>query len=208
MSKPQDDNNVPAESQAPEDQAARPEAEVAAPGGETNEAAAAPSEAARLEELERQLAEAKEQVLRALAEAENVRRRAQREVEDAGKYAITRFARDLLSVADNLGRALSSLPADKDTLDPVAKNVLIGVEATERELKAAFERHGITRIDPLGEAFNPEFHQAMMEVPSAELQPGTVAMVMIPGYMLKDRLLRPAMVGVAKAPAEGVPEGK
>jgi molecular chaperone GrpE len=155
---------------------------------------------ARIAELEAQLAELKDQVLRNLAETENVRRRAQREIEDAGKYAVTKFARDLLSVADNLGRALQALPADRSSLDAATANVITGVEATERELLAIFERNGIKRIEPLGETFNPEFHQAVMEVPTAEHAPGTVALLLAPGYLLKERLLRPAMVGVAKAP--------
>jgi molecular chaperone GrpE len=154
---------------------------------------------ARVAELEALVAELKDQALRNLAETENVRRRAQRDIEDAGKYAVTKFARDLLSVADNLGRALAALPADHADLDDATKNVLTGVEATERELKAIFERNGIKRIEPLGEAFNPEYHQAVMEVPTAEHAPGTVALLLAPGYLLKDRLLRPAMVGVAKA---------
>jgi molecular chaperone GrpE len=154
---------------------------------------------ARIAELEAQVGELKDQVLRNLAETENVRRRAQREVEDAGKYAVTKFARDLLSVADNLGRALQALPADRSNIDDATKNVITGVEATERELLAIFERNGIKRIEPLGEAFNPEYHQAVMEVPSDEHKPGTVALLLAPGYLLKDRLLRPAMVGVAKA---------
>jgi len=162
---------------------------------------AAPNPAeARIAELETTLAELKDQALRNLAETENVRRRAQREIEDAGKYAVTKFARDLLSVADNLGRALQALPADRSGLDEATKNVITGVEATERELLAIFERNGIKRIEPLGEAFNPEYHQAVMEVPTAEHAPGTVALLLAPGYLLKERLLRPAMVGVAKAP--------
>lgn len=154
----------------------------------------------KLAELETQVAELKDQALRNLAETENVRRRAQREIEDAGKYAVTKFARDLLSVADNLGRALQALPAERDTLDAATQNVIAGIEATERELQAVLERNGIKRIEPMGEPFNPEFHQAVMEVPTAEHPPGTVAMLLAPGYLLKERLLRPAMVGVAKAP--------
>ncbi len=155
---------------------------------------------ARIAELEAQIAELKDQGLRNLAETENVRRRGQREIEDAGKYAVTKFARDLLSVADNLGRALQALPADRDSIDPAIQNVIAGIEATERELQAVLERNGIKRIEPMGEAFNPEFHQAVMEVPTADHPPGTVALLLAPGYLLKDRLLRPAMVGVAKAP--------
>lgn len=153
----------------------------------------------RIAELEAQVTELKDQMLRALAEAENVRRRAQRDVEDATKFAVTRFARDLLNVADNLGRALQAVPADRASLGETMQNVIVGIEATERELISVFERNGIKKIDPTGQPFNPEFHQAMMEVPTGEHPPGTVVTVIAPGYLLKERLLRPAMVGVAKA---------
>lgn len=164
-------------------------------GGDRGQSA----EQQRIAELEAQVNDLRDQALRALAEAENVRKRMQREMEDSVKFASTKFARDMLSVADNLGRALQALPAERETLDPKVKSVIEGVEATERELQAIFERNGIKKIDPVGEAFNPEYHQAVMEVPSNEHAPGTVAMVMMPGYLLKERLLRPAMVGVAKA---------
>ena len=193
MSEPQNENNWPNFDPDNEDGSLDI---PTTPAGERQPPDAA---AARLAELEAQVAELKDQALRNLAETENVRRRAQREIEDAGKYAVTKFARDLLSVADNLGRALQALPADRSKLDDATRNVITGVEATERELLAIFERNGIKRIEPLGEAFNPEFHQAVMEVPTAEHAPGTVALLLAPGYLLKERLLRPAMVGVAKA---------
>jgi molecular chaperone GrpE len=161
--------------------------------------AAQSDEHQRIAELEAQVGDLRDQALRALAEAENVRKRMQREMEDSVKFAVTKFARDVLSVADNLGRALQALPAERDGIDPAIKSVIEGVEATERELQAILERNGIKKIDPMGEPFNPEYHQAVMEVPTAEHAPGTVAMVMMPGYMLRERLLRPAMVGVAKA---------
>lgn len=153
----------------------------------------------RVAELEAQVAELRDQALRAMAEAENVRKRMQREMEDSVKFAVTKFARDMLSVADNLGRALQAAPAERDQLDPALKGLVEGVEATERELMAIFERNGIKKIEPVGQPFNPDYHQAVMEVPTAEHPPGTVAMMMLPGYLLKERLLRPAMVGVAKA---------
>lgn len=153
----------------------------------------------RIAELEAQVGEQRDQALRALAEAENVRKRMQREMEDSVKFAVTKFARDMLSVADNLGRALQALPAERDNLDPAIRSVIEGIEATERELLAIFERNGIRKIEPIGEPFNPDYHQAVMEVPTSEYPPGTVALVMMPGYLLKERLLRPAMVGVAKA---------
>ena len=154
----------------------------------------------RLAEVEAELAEAKDRLLRALAEAENTRRRFQREREDKLKYAIAGFAKDLLSPVDNLRRALASLP-ESEVGDPRVKSLLEGVAATERELLGTFERHGLKRIDPKGQRFDHNFHQAIFEAERADVPPGTVVEVLQPGYVLHDRLLRPAMVGVAKAPA-------
>ena len=165
----------------------------------TPENAAPDPRAQRIAELEAQVGELRDQSLRAIAEAENVRKRMQRELEESTKFAVTRFARDMLSVADNLGRALQALPAEREGIDPAIKAVIEGIEATERELLAIFERNGIRKIEPVGQKFDPEYHQAVMEVPTAEMEPGTVAIMMMPGYLLKERLLRPAMVGVAKA---------
>ena len=151
--------------------------------------------------LEAELADTKDRLLRALAEPENVRRRGQREREDTQKYAISNFARDLLSAVDNLRRALDSVP-EAEILDPRAKSLLDGVAATERELLGAFERHGLKRIDPKGERFDHNFHQAIFEAENTGQPGGTVVEVLQPGYLLHDRLLRPAMVGVAKAPAK------
>ena len=159
---------------------------------------------ARMAALEAELAEHKDRLLRALAETENTRRRAQREREDAAKYAISGFAKDLLSAADNLRRALDSLP-EATAGDERTRNLLAGVAATERELLTAFERHGIRRIDPGGEPFDHNFHQAIYEADRADRPAGTIIEVLQPGYLLYDRLLRPAMVGVAKGatnPAE------
>src|SRR5262249_44152004 len=148
-------------------------------------------------ELEAQNSQLKDQLLRTLADMENLRRRAEREKEDTQKYAVATLARDILSVADNLRRALESLPADQAPTE-ATKNLLTGVEATERGLLGIFERRGIKRIDPLGERFDPNFHQAMMEVPNSGQEAGTVVQVLQPGYIIFDRLLRPALVGVAK----------
>ena len=175
----------------------------AAAGGNAEEAADAAPEA-RAAALEAELAEHKDRLLRALAETENTRRRAQREREDAAKYAIAGFAKDLLSAADNLRRALDSLP-ESEIRDERTRSLLAGVAATERELLAVFERHGIRRIDPKGERFDHNFHQAVFEAERPDQASGTVAEVLQPGYVLHDRLLRPAMVGVAKGgpkPAE------
>jgi molecular chaperone GrpE len=154
----------------------------------------------RLAAIEAELAETKDRLLRALAETENVRRRFQREREDTLKYAIAGFAKDLLSPVDNLRRALESLP-ESEVQDPRVKSLLEGVAATERELLGVFERHGLQRIDPKGERFDHNFHQAIFEVERADAPPGTVIEVLQPGYVLHDRLLRPAMVGVAKSPS-------
>ena len=149
-------------------------------------------------DLEAQLATAKDQTMRALAEVENTRRRAQKDREEASKYGVTNFARDLLSVADNLRRALDSLPENTDVLDPAVKNVIEGVEATERELLRAFEKHQIKILDPQGDIFNPTYHEVMFETPGTGQPGGTVIQVIEKGYTLHDRLLRPARVGVAK----------
>ncbi len=156
---------------------------------------------ARVAALEAELAEYKDRLLRALAEAENTRRRTQRERDDAAKYAISGFARDLLSAADNLRRALDSLP-EAEASDERTRSLLAGVAATERELLSVFERNGIRRIDPQGEPFDHNFHQAIFEAERADRPPGTIVEVLQPGYVLHDRLLRPAMVGVAKPPVK------
>ena len=158
---------------------------------------AAPSAEERVAALEAELAEHKDQLLRALAETENVRRRAQREREDALKYAVAGFAKELLSVADNLRRALDSLP-QSEVKDERTRGLVTGVEATERELLSVFERHGLRRIDPEGERFDHNLHQAIFEAERPGKPSGIVIEVLQPGYVLHDRLLRPAMVGVAK----------
>jgi len=146
--------------------------------------------------LRAETAALKEQILRFAAEAENTKRRAEREANDARAYAIQKFARDLLGVADNLSRALAHEPAE--TADPAVKNFVLGVEMTEKELQGAFERNGLKKIDPLrGEKFDPHRHQAMMEQPGMEVAAGGVLEVMQPGYELLGRLVRPAMVVVA-----------
>ena len=154
----------------------------------------------------------KDRALRALAEVENVRKRLERERDDARVYSVTRFARDLLTVADNLTRALASLPADtRAKADDAIKAVIDGVEATERELQAALGRHGIKSIEAQGQRFDPHLHQAIAEVPAQGAEPGTVVNVVQPGYTIGDRLLRPAMVTVAKGsgarPNGGAPQG-
>jgi len=193
----------------PEEPQAGPHAandEETAEAAETDEGQEPATPEEKIAALEAEVAEMKDKSLRAMAEAENVRRRAEREREETSKYAITNFARDLLSVADNLRRALDSLPEhlrENEELD----NFLTGVEMTEKELLGAFEKHGIVPIQPEGEKFDHNYHQAMFEVESNDHPPGTVVQVVQTGYMIKDRLLRPAMVGVAKAPAGESPGG-
>lgn len=152
----------------------------------------------RLTALEAELAEAKSAVLYARAETQNVRRRAEKEAEDARAYAVTQFARDLLSVSDNLSRALAAVPAELRE-DEKVKGLLTGIEATARELDTVFTRHGIRKVEALGQPLDPNRHQAMLEMPSADAAPGTIVQEIQTGYTLKDRLLRPALVGVAKA---------
>ncbi len=167
---------------------------------ETAEASPELREHDRAAQHEQELADLKQQVLYAQAETQNVRRRAEKEAADARAYAATAFARDVLSVADNLQRGLQAIPADLRE-DEKFKGLVTGLEATGRELENVFQRHGITRIAALGEPLDPNRHQTMMEVPSADAVPGTVVAEMQAGYMIRDRLLRPALVGVAK-PAE------
>lgn len=157
-----------------------------------------------VEQLQAEKADLQDKHLRAVAEAQNVRRRAQQDVEKERKFGVERFARDVLSVADNFGRALSALPADLDSLDPTLRNVIVGIQATDRELQTVLERHGVTRIESLGKPFNAEFHQAMMEVENTDVPSGTVVQELIPGYLIAGRLLRAAMVAVSKGgPAAG-----
>ena len=152
-----------------------------------------------LESLRRDLDAAKQDVLYAQAETQNVRRRLEREKDEARTYAATGFARDILSVADNLSRAVQAIP-ESLRADDSMKGLVIGLEATQRELEKVFASHGITRIAAMGLPLDPNQHQAMLEVPSSDHEPGTVVQEMQAGWMIKDRLLRAAMVAVAKAP--------
>jgi molecular chaperone GrpE len=164
---------------------------------QTAEAAPEVAEHDRLAELEQQLAEAKQATLYAQADLQNYRRRAEKEAADARQYAATSFARDILSVADNLQRGLAAIPAELRE-DEKMKGLVAGLEATGREIESVFTRHGITKIAALGEVLDPNKHQAMLEVPS-DVPAGTIVQEMQAGYMIKDRLLRPALVGVARA---------
>ncbi|MBX3512428.1 MAG: nucleotide exchange factor GrpE [Xanthobacteraceae bacterium] len=156
--------------------------------------------------LEAQVAELKDKYLRAHAEMENTRRRAEKDVADARNFSIAGFARDMLSVADNLGRALAAVdPAIRDAADNTLKTLLEGVELTNRELAKTLEKHGVRLLDPVGQKFDPNFHQAMFEIPDDSVPAGTVKQVVQPGYAIGERVLRPAMVGVAKAAPKAGP---
>ncbi|MGF1641405.1 MAG: nucleotide exchange factor GrpE [Rhodospirillales bacterium] len=198
------------------DAAVEPPAAAAAGGPGEVPAADAAAMADRLAAAEAELAQLKDERLRALAEVENVRRRAARDRADASKYAIAGFARDLLSVADNLQRALGSVdPAARDA-DPALQALVAGVEMTEKELLTVLERNGITAMEALGRPFDPHVHEALFEIPDDSVPAGTVAQVVEPGYMIYDRPLRAARVGVARGgpkrpptdgPAAGADDG-
>ena len=163
---------------------------------------------ARIAELEAEVGRLKDQALRALADQENTRRRAQREIEDNSKYAVSNFARDVLPVGDNLRRALETITAAARAADPALAKFAEGVELTERELLNILERNGIKRVDPVGQPFDHNFHQAVMQVENSAQPPGTVVQVFQPGYTIHGRLLRPAMVTVAKGSGAGAPGAK
>ena len=148
---------------------------------------------------EAQIAELKDKLLRALADMENLRRRSQKDREDALKYSAANFARDMLSVGDNLRRAIEAIPEDDDTDGAALVAFIEGVALTEKDLLAALERHGIEKIEPMGQKFDPQFHEAMFEVPAIDAETGTVMHIVEVGYLIHDRLLRPAKVGIAKA---------
>lgn len=150
------------------------------------------------QEQEQKIAELRDQLMRALAETENVRKRAQRDIEETNKYAITGFARGLISVLENLQRATQSIPPELRDKDQGVRNLADGVEMTQRELLAVFEKSGIRRIEPLGEKFDHHFHQAMTQIPDNNAEPGTILQVLQAGYVIHDRLLQPALVAVAK----------
>jgi molecular chaperone GrpE len=159
---------------------------------------------ARIADLEAELASTKDRLLRALAEMENLRRRTERELDDARKYAITNFARELLEVADNLSRALQSIPKSARGDIGYVSNLAEGIEMTQKALMASFERHRIAKLEPApGDRFDHNLHQAMYEVETDQHAPGAIAQVLQPGYTIADRLLRPALVGVAKPPSAG-----
>ncbi|CCD96446.1 Protein grpE (HSP-70 cofactor) [Bradyrhizobium sp. ORS 375] len=154
----------------------------------------------------KEAAEARDKMLRTLAEMENLRKRTAREVADARMYGITGFARDVLDIADNLQRALDAVPAEtRDNADPGLKSLIEGVELTERSLLNTLEKNGVKKFDPTGQKFDPNFQQAMYEVPDASVPSGTVVQVVQAGFMIGERVLRPALVGVSKGGAKAAP---
>jgi molecular chaperone GrpE len=168
--------------------------------------AVAPADTDRIAELEAEIVALKDKVLYAQADTENVRRRLEKDKADAIAYASTGFARDMLSVADNLARAMAAIPAEARENDAAVKAIVTGLEIVTKELDTIFQRHGITRINALGEKIDPNRHQAMLEVAGGEA--GTIVQEMQAGYMLRDRLLRPSLVGVAKGGGGPAVDGK
>ena len=198
------------------DETMKPNAPGVTTGGGDATSSAPPSDpaleaerlAAEVDTLQGQIADLTDRLLRAHAEMDNMRKRAEREREETQKYAISKFARDIAGVADNFERARQAVPADASEQDPVLKGLLEGVAMTEREFLNALEKNGVRRIVPKGEAFNPHLHQAMMEAHNAEVAPGTIVEVYQAGYVIDDRVLRPAMVVVAKGGAKPAPDAE
>ncbi|RAI34099.1 nucleotide exchange factor GrpE [Rhodoplanes serenus] len=216
MTEPNAGDAAPATEAARASQPADP-AKAAAAAPATGAAAAEPTEGAAtspatpavdVAALQQEVADSKDRLLRTLAEMENLRRRTEREVADARAYGISGFARDLLGVADNLRRALDAVAAEtRDALPAPVLAFVEGVELTERELLKVFERNGVRRFDPKGEKFDPNVHQAMFEVPDPSQPTGTVVQVVQAGFMIGERVLRPAMVGVSKGGPKAAPAG-
>lgn len=178
------------------EQTARAEDDAAVPPGTATAAAPAPTPSTA---LEREHAEMKDRLLRTLAEMENLRKRTEREVADLRLYGVSSFARDMLNVADNMRRALDAVPPElRASAEPGVKALIEGVDLTERELLKALEKNGIRQFSPQGEKFDPNLHQAMFEVPDPTVPAGSVVQVVQPGYMIGERMLRPALVGVSK----------
>jgi molecular chaperone GrpE len=199
------DDGLPTPTDQPQDRVqdrVQDRAPESAPAAEAVAPAPDPAEA-----LAKEAAELKDRLLRTLAEMENLRRRSEREVADARLYGIANFARDVLGVADNMRRALDAAGTElRDGGDDKTRALIDGVELTERELLKVMEKYGVKRLEPQGEKFDPNFHQAMFELPDPNATPGTVVQVLQAGYKIGERVLRPAMVGVAKAPPKPVAE--
>ena len=184
-----------------------PQADAASKAEEAAAAPASETELDPVEVLKAEVSELRDQRLRMAAEMENLRRRTAREIKDAKTFAISGFARDMLQVSDNLQRALAAVPEQAETTDDNGLKTLVeGVELTERAMLSTLERHGVRKLEPMGQKFDPNYHQAMYEVPNTEVANNTVVDVVQPGYVIGDRMLRPAMVGVSKGgPKEAAP---
>jgi molecular chaperone GrpE len=188
-----------------ENQNAAPQAEPA--NDAAPEAASAP-EADPIAVLEAEKADLKDKFLRLMADMENLRRRTERDMADARAYAVTNFARDMLNVADNVRRAIESVPEEaRNTAEGSFKGLIEGIDLTERDLLKTLERHGVKKLDPQGQKFDPNLHQAMFEIPNAEVPNGTVLQVVQSGYVIGDRVLRPALVGVSKGGPKAAANG-
>ena len=195
--KPRDTAKAP--EQAPANDVANAAAAPAAEGTVAVGLAVEAEEPSELETLQQENAGLKDRLLRGLAEMENLRRRTEREVADAKTYGIANFARDMLGVADNLRRALDHLPAEaRESADAATKSLIEGVEVTERDFLSRLTRHGVKKLEPQGERFDPNVHEALFEVPDENVPAGTVMQVVESGYTIGDRVLRPAKVGVSK----------
>lgn len=193
-----DDNSDPREADKDQAKPASPEA--------AEDPGASGALAGDLEGLLAENADMRDKLLRTMADMENLRRRTQREKEDTARYAISNFARDVLTLGDNLRRAIEHVPAEAAASDPALKSFLEGVELSERELLNMLEKHGVAKLEPLGQRFDPNQQQAMYEVPTTEVPDGTVVEVMQAGYTIGDRVLRPALVAVSKGGAKPAPQ--
>lgn len=169
---------------------------------EDQDGAEQPASNTEMAEMEAKLADMNDKMMRVVADAENTKRRALKERDDAKKFAVSSFSRDILPVADNLRRAIDAIPEELKENEQI-KNLIDGIEATERELLRTFEKNGIVKLDPIDQVFDPNFHEVMFEAPMPDKAPGTIIQVMETGYLLHDRLIRPARVGVAKDDGQG-----
>ncbi|MEP0234655.1 MAG: nucleotide exchange factor GrpE [Parasphingorhabdus sp.] len=194
------------ENKTPADQEPELATDAGKPAAEADAAAANDAAADPVETLMAENAELKDRALRTMAEMENLRRRTEKEIKDARQYAVSGFARDLLSVSDNLRRALDSLPEEaRQSADAGLAALIEGVEMTERDLLNQLDKNGVKKLEPEGQKFDPNFHQAMFEVPNTEVPNNTVVQVVQAGYQIGDRVLRPAMVGVSKGGPKEAP---
>jgi molecular chaperone GrpE len=180
-------------------------AEPQNPAPEAANDAAAAASIDPIAQLEAEKTDLKDKLLRTLADMENLRRRTEREIADARTYAVTNFARDMLNMADNIRRALESIPAEAQGTEGAFKAFVEGIELTERDLLKTLERHGVKKLEPQGQRFDPNLHQAMFEIPNPEVPSGTVVQVVQSGYVIGERVLRPALVGVSKGGPKAAP---